>query len=246
MTAAPAWSRTAGALRALPGAAAGSPVGSALGSVVGGLVGGVLGAGFGLAARIRRNKPLHPAGAVGTAVLDVTRPAAELGVPLLATGGRHESLVRWSRSAGVPAPLPDVEGFAVRILDAGGGRPADLLFASSGEGAITRYTLLPRGPRSHGPLSTLLPVAGPTGPLLFLVEPLDDEDPPATWRLAVAGAGSDWRAVATITVTWGQDEDVRFDPVENQLPGTRQYPLVRMLREPAYAMARHGATARPS
>jgi hypothetical protein len=115
-----------------------------------------------------------------------------------------------------------VEGFALRVLDAGEGRPADLLFASAGDGALTRHTLLLRGPGSHGPLSTLLPVVGPTGSLMFLVEPLDDEDPPQLWRLLVADAGSDWRSVATVSVAWGHDQGVRFDPVENQLPGTRQ------------------------
>jgi len=142
--------------------------------------------------------------------------------------------------------LPDVEGFALRVLDAGEGRPADLLFASAGEGTVTRYTPLLRGPRSHGPLSTLLPVVGDTGSLMFLIEPLDDDDPPVRWRLLVADSGSFWRALATVTVSWGHDEAVRFDPVEHQLPGTRQYPLVRVLREPAYVMARLGATARPS
>lgn len=219
---------------------------AALATVPTALVGTVLGAGFGVAARVRRNKPLHPVGCVGSALLEVTTPAPRLGVPLFAVAGRYECLVRWSRSAGVPAPLPDVEGLALRVLDIGGGRPADLLFASAGEGSITRHTLLLRGPRSHGPLSTLLPVVGDTGSLMFLVEPLDDEDPPARWRLLVSDAGSDWRAVGTVDVTWGDDEAVRFDPVENQLPGTRQYPLVRVLREPAYAMARLGASARPS
>lgn len=218
----------------------------ALPTAVGSVLGGLLGAGFGVAAWVRRNKPLHPAGAVGRAHLEVTHPRPELGVPLLAQAGDHECLVRWSRSAGVPSPLPDVEGLALRILDGGDGAPADLLFASSGEGTVTRYTLVPRLPRSHGPLSTLLPVAGGAGALLFLVEPLDEEDPPETWRLSAAGAGSDWRAVATVRASWGPDEPVRFDPVENLLPGTRQYPLVRLLREPAYAMARRGATPRPS
>jgi len=223
-----------------------TPVVSAALRAPGAAVGAVLGAGFGLAARVRRNKPIHPAGSVGTAVLDVATPAPHLGVPLFAVAGRHDCLVRWSRSAGVPFPLPDVEGFALRVLDAGGGRPADLLFASSGEGPVTRYTPLLRGPRSHGPLSTLLPVVGDMRALMFLVEPLDDGDPPVRWRLLVDDDRSDWRAVATLIATWGQDEAVRFDPVENQLPGTRQYPLVRALREPAYAMARLAATARPS
>jgi hypothetical protein len=52
--------------------------------------------------------------------------------------------------------------------------------------------------------------------------------------------------LATLTVTWGPDEAVRFDPVLNVLPGTAQYPLVRVLREPAYARARSGDPAHPS
>ena len=229
MTAPPPPSRLAAA-RALPGAAAGA----------------ALGAAFGLAARVRRNKPIHPAGSVGSAVLEVTSPAPHLGLPLFADPGRHSCLVRWSRSAGVPSPLPDVEGLALRVRDAGGGRPADLLFASSGEGPLTRYVPSLRPPRGHGPLSTLLPVVGATGSLMFLVVPLGDEDPPVRWQLSVAEAGSPWRTVAALSVTWGPDEPVRFDPVANELPGTRQYPLVGTLREPAYLMARLGASARPS
>ena len=46
--------------------------------------GAVLGAAFGLAAVVRRTKPLHPHGKVGTAVLEVTDPLPELAIPLLA------------------------------------------------------------------------------------------------------------------------------------------------------------------
>ena len=221
----PAPSRVAQALAAVPGAA----------------VGAVIGAGIGVAARVRRDKPLHPSGQVGEAVLDVTSPAPELGVPLVAEVGRHSCLVRWSRSAGVPSPLPDVEGLALRVRDAGEGRPADLLFASAGTGPLTRYVLHLRGPRRHGPLSTLLPVQGATGWLVFLVEPLDGDDPPVRWRLAVARGRSAWRPLGTVTASWGFDEAVRFDPVLNLLPGTGQHPLVRELREPAYSRARRGA-----
>ena len=212
-----------------------------LAAVPGAAVGAVLGAGFGVAAAARRDKPLHPSGRVGEGVLDVTSPAPGLGVPLLGVAGRHHCLVRWSRSAGVPSPLPDVEGLALRERDAGEGRPADLLFASSGTGRATRFVLRLRGPRTHGPLSTLLPVLGATGWLVFLVEPLDDEDPPRQWRLAVARAAGPWHTLGTVAVSWGPDEDLRFDPVVNLLPGTGQHLLVRTLREPAYAKARHRA-----
>ena len=211
----------------------------------GAVVGAALGAGFGVAARVRRDKPLHPSGQVGEAALEVTSPAPDIGVPLVAEVGRHPCLVRWSRAAGVPSPLPDVEGLALRVCDAGDGRPADLLFASAGAGPFTRYVLRLRGPRRHGPLSTVLPVLGATGWLVFLVEPCDDADPPVRWRLAVAEGSSAWRSLGTVSATWGSDEVVRFDPVLNLLPGTGHHPLVRALREPAYARARDGV-ARPS
>ena len=210
------------------------------------VVGAVLGAGFGALARVRRTKPLHPAGQVGTAVLEVTAPAPQLGVPLLSAPARHECLVRWSRSAGVPSPLPDVEGLALRVTDRGDGRPADLLFAGSGRGRWTRHAVLLRGPHAHGPMSTLLPVLGPAGSLLLLVEPRDDDDPPVRWRLAVASAGGDWCAVGTVEVVWGPDQPIRFDPVLHPLPGTRHHPLLEALREPAYAAARSRAAARTS
>ena len=231
---------------ALPVAERSSRVGDTLGAIVGGVVGEVLGAGFGLAARVRRNKPIHPAGHVGAGVLEVTAPAPDLGVPLLAEPGSHACVVRWSRSAGVPSPLPDVEGFALRVDDAGEGAPSDLLLASSGVGLVTRYLPRVRWPRSHGPMSTLLPVQGRTGALDFLVEPLDDADPPVRWRLSVAEAGSPWHALGTVHVAWGPDQPIRFDPVEHPLPGARQYPFVARLRKPAYLRARLGAPLPPS
>jgi hypothetical protein len=164
----------------------------------------------------------------------------EFGVPLLAAMGSHRCTVRWSRSVGLPPPLPDIEGLAIRIEDP----RADLLFSATGTGPVSRFVLLPRGPRHHGAQSTLLPVASDAGGLVFKVEPLDDADPPARYDLAVARSGAQWRSVGSLQVQWGPDRPTRFDPVENILPGTAQYPLVRALREPAYLMARRGADAR--
>jgi hypothetical protein len=202
--------------------------------------GALLGAVFGAAAAVRRTKPLHPLGRVGSGVLEVTSPRRDLGVPLLAVAAEHRCTVRWSRSVGLPPPLPDIEGFAVRFADPA----ADILFSATGTGRFGRYLLVPRLAGRHGPQGTLLPVATDAGSLLLMVTPLDDAQPPTRWELALAQAGSDWVPVGTFRVEWGEDQPLRFDPVEHQLPGTSQYPLVARLREPAYAAARLGAEAR--
>jgi hypothetical protein len=217
---------------------------SRLGAVAGAAPGAVLGALFGAVALVRRTKPLHPQGSVGEGTLDVTFPQPELGVPLLAGEGRHRCTVRWSRAIGLPSPLPDFEGLAIRFDDP----KADLLFASTGTGAVTRFVLVPRLAGTHGPQTTLLPVASPSGSVMFRVTPLvqtaPTDGPPVRFELAVAHAGSDWSPVGMLDVRWGVDRPLRFDPVENLLAGTEQYPVVRFLREPAYFMARRGAEAR--
>ncbi len=215
-----------------------------LGAVAGAAPGALLGAVFGAAAMVRRTKPLHPQGHVGEGTVRITHPQAELGLPLLATEGSHSCTVRWSRAMGLPSPAPDFEGLAIRFEDP----VADLLFASTGTGAVTRFLLLLRQPGTHGPQTTLLPVASAGGgSLLFRVTPAEEaagDEPPTRFDLAVAQSGSSWTSVGELEVQWGPDRPMRFDPVENLLPGTEQYPLVRALREPAYFMARRGAAAR--
>lgn len=222
---------------------------SKLGAVAGAAPGALLGAVFGAAALVRRTKPLHPQGHVGEGTLRITFPRAELGVPLLAAEGGHECTVRWSRAIGLPRSMPDVEGLALRLHDP----VADLLFASTGTGTVTRFLLVPRAGGTHGPQTTLLPVASASGAsLMFRATPAEDsvgdgadgDEPPVRFDLAVAGSGTGWTTVGVLDVVWGEDRPMRFDPVENLLPGTEQYPVVRFLREPAYFMARRGSAAR--
>ncbi len=221
---------------------------SRLGTAAASLSGAALGAVFGAAAVVRRTKPLHPQGRVGDGGLEVTVPQPDLGVPLLADVGEHRCTVRWSRAMGLPRPLPDFEGLALRF-ESPGGEPADLLLASTGTGAVSRFVLVPRAPGRHGPQTTLLPVASRAGKsLMFQVTPAagtaPDEEPPTRFEVAVATSGSTWRTVGSLEVRWGPDRPMRFDPVEHLLPGTEQYPVVRVLREPAYLLARRGAAAR--
>ena len=217
--------------------------GQSLASAAGAVPGALLGAAAGVAAAVRRTKPLHPVGHVGDGVLRVTAPRPDLGVPLLATAGDRPCLARWSRAMGLPSPLPDFEGLALRFppeVDGGG----DVLLASTGTGRVDRHVLLLRRPGHHGPQSTLLPVATRAGGLLVRAMPEGDAEPPRRFRVGVALGSSDWHDVGELEVTWGADEPIRFDPVEHQLAGTWQYPVVTTLREPAYALARRFAPAR--
>jgi len=114
------------------------------------------------ASRLRGERAIHARGRTMTASVQVTG-SARTGAPLLDTPAEHEALVRVSRSAGLPLPLPDVLGLAVRVLDAHGpGAHQDLLLDSTLEPALLRRLPWPASVRPlHG---SLLPydVAGRT------------------------------------------------------------------------------------
>src|SRR4051794_36038915 len=86
-----------------------------------------------LAAAARRGKAVHPHGAVHRATLRVSGdPAAPGEARLLSEPGQHLAIVRFSRSVGLPRPLPDLLGLSIRIIDAyGAGRHQDLLLVTS-------------------------------------------------------------------------------------------------------------------
>jgi hypothetical protein len=87
-------------------------------------------AGFGLLARARGDRALHPNGVVWAATTTFVRPVP--GVMMLDESGPIDSVLRLSRAIGLPTAAPDILGFAVRLHDAdGSGRPVDLLLASS-------------------------------------------------------------------------------------------------------------------
>lgn len=67
--------------------------------------------------------------------------------------GRADALVRLSRGMGLPERLPDVLGLAVKIPALG----QDLLFATSGEDAVSRHLLFPASGFFRRPYSTVLP-----------------------------------------------------------------------------------------
>ena len=119
---------------------------------------------FRSASRLRGERAIHARGRTLTARVQVTG-SVRTGSPFLDQPAEHQALLRVSRSVGLPLPLPDVLGLAVRVLDAHSpGRHQDLLLDSTLEPALLRR--LPWPARNHlRPLhGSLLPydVAGRT------------------------------------------------------------------------------------
>lgn len=84
-----------------------------------------------VASKVRGERVIHPRGRTLAGGLAVTGGAGT-GAPLLDSPGSYDVLARFSRSAGLPEPLPDVLGLAVRVLDAHGpGAHQDLLLDST-------------------------------------------------------------------------------------------------------------------
>ena len=204
-----------------------------------GRVGGaVLAAAFGLAARLRGTRALHPVGFCGVGAFTIS-PGPPSGVVLLDDPGPHRCLGRWSRATGL-RDGPDVEGLAVHLRGAAAG---DLLFASTGTGALTRHVITLRGRRDHGPLTTLLPLSTARGPLLLRLDPVGgDDDLPTAYRLLVSAPLRPWHERGRLDVTW-TDADCtrRHHPVTRSPAGTWTHPFWARLREPSYAVSQQVA-----
>ncbi|WP_091363265.1 phosphodiesterase [Geodermatophilus telluris] len=207
---------------------------------------------LGTLARRRQGKPMHPRGAVLDAVLERSG-GPDWGVRWLTGPAREPAVVRLSRGAGLPAPLPDLLGLAVRLPT--GDRPVDLLLSSAGRGRRTRFLPVPRvdavtaygslmGYRS--PAGTLRLAAVPDGPRRVPSDPgpVAERAPGTVFRLLVArGAAGEWVPFARLTlgaVVDGLDPDVRFDAVRNPPPGLLADGPMARFRAPAYAAAREG------
>ncbi len=95
-------------------------------------------------------KPLHPRGSVVRATLRRFGAEETSGAAWLDHAGEDEAWVRQSRAVGLPPPAPDISGLAVRVAT-GHGRHGDLLFASTGLGRLTRFTLIPARPAHRTP-----------------------------------------------------------------------------------------------
>ena len=207
---------------------AGSASATAGGVVLQGLV-------RGLAAVRPAHKPMHPKGQVRHGRLFRRGATPPTGVPFLDEAGTVDVVVRESRAVGLPRPLPDVQGLAVRIPDPDGGH-GDLLFSTTGLGRLTRYVLTLSRTTYGRPMTTLLPYDTVAGPVVLAARASGE----SRLELAYAIGDGDWHHFADLLLSTRQpdDPDLTFDAVLNTVPGLEQYAAVRKLREPAYRMAR--------
>lgn len=184
---------------------------------------------FGAAAWLRRrHRALHPRGTAFAAELELG-PAAPAP---LGPGRSVPAVVRLSRGAGLPAPLPDVHGVAVKLPSLHGpGRDQDLLFATTWR----RHLLRPVRHAHTAEVSSILPFALPGGRReVFGLLPAEA----GRYRLASAPVGGTWGA------PWGElrlgrelpetvAEELRFHPFATA-PDLRPVGPFSELRKPAY------------
>jgi hypothetical protein len=201
-------------------------------------------------ARKRHGRPMHPRGAVFDAVLDRTGSVPPWGVPWLDEPARDDVVVRISRGAGLPAPLPDLLGLAIRVP---GDDPVDLLLTSTGRGRLTRLVPVPRRDAATA-YSSIMGYRSDAGVLRFAAVPDGSDTPsePAPLARAVLREGlrfsllaargrGPWRPFARLTVAVPRDPldgDIRFDAVLDPPPGLVPDGPIARLRLPAYARAR--------
>ena len=108
--------------------------------------------------RVRHPRPIHPRGLPLTGSVHWMPRSTRSGIRWIddpAAGERQPLEGRLSRSIGLPAPLPDVIGLALRMQTPEG--PADIELASTGSGVPLRFTLLLRSRPSPGVYGTLVP-----------------------------------------------------------------------------------------
>jgi hypothetical protein len=182
-------------------------------------------------------KPLHPRGSVVRGTLHRFGAEDRTGAAWLDQAGDDQVLVRQSRAVGLPSPVPDLFGLAVRVPTEGG-RHGDLLFASTGLGRLTRFTLTPARSPYARPLTSLLPYRAPAGAVLLSAVFHDETKVALAWAIGSGG----WHRFAELLLHNGPvdetDRPLSFDPVRNALPGLETYDWVRRLRQPAYTIAR--------
>lgn len=207
------------------------------------LAGAALGGVFGIAAVLRRGRPLHPKGIVFDAVIRRSGSPDAWGVEWLDSPGTDHGIARLSRSVGLPEQLPDIGGLAITFSGSDGERH-DVLLATTGLRTGTRLLLVPRRQPRSSSYGSLFPYLTPRGPVLLAAVPAAAVPVPGRlhFRLLAAGLTGPWREFGVLEL--GErpgtpaDEPLRFDPVLHLLPGLRWPEALAQLREPAYAAAR--------
>lgn len=217
-------------------------------------IGGVLAA----LAGARGAKAVHPHGVSyrGRLVIDGAARAPKQSV-LLRTAGEYTALMRFSRSVGMPRPIPDLLGLSVRVLDAyGPDEHQDFLLVSSIDRPVLHHFFVPATDVQQRPYSSSLPFRA--GDDTFLMGVLPDERSPRpqgddefdrlqraaetgrlTFGLAIAPMAGRFHRVGSLHVGERLPQSVdalRFNPL-NCGGGLQLTGVINRLRDYAYPLS---------
>lgn len=131
-------------------------------------------------ARLRGGKAVHPHGASYAARLQIDgAAAAPEASSLLSTRAQWPSIVRFSRSLGLPRPLPDLLGMSIRVLGAyGAGAHQDFMLVTSVDLPVLHHVFLPAGDVQQRPYSSSLPYRAGNRTFLIGTRPVADSPRP--------------------------------------------------------------------
>jgi hypothetical protein len=152
--------------------------------------------------------------------------------------------VRLSRGVGIPDPLPDLLGFALRIVDAyGQGHHQDLLLSTTSARPRLRYAFVPTRDPFKRIYTSLLPYRVNGRRCQVIAVPGQAADGPGRFDLFLRYGRSGNEPLARVTLIGPHEqpdgEDIGFDPGNT---GDRIFldGLVNRLRLPAYRGSRRG------
>jgi hypothetical protein len=191
------------------------------------------GAVFGGLSALRRARIFHPHGTarLGTVTVD---PGDH---PLHVLAGTHDAIVRTSRGVGLPSPVPDVHGVAIKLLNAhGAGAHQDLLLVSSAAPMGARHLLVPVVEQLAEPhYSSLVRYRSANGER-FLIGGAHDGD--ERFVLSTATVLSAWSVVGVVELGDALDDEasgaLRFSPWHTG-GGLTPVGVLNRLRRGAYA-----------
>ena len=209
-------------------------------------------------AAARGGKAVHPVGVVYGATLIIDGAAeAPVGSRLLATPAEHPVLMRFSRSLGVPRPIPDLLGVSLRVPDAyGPGDHQDFMLVSSVDRPVLHHIFVPASDAQQRPYSSSLPYrAGDERFIVGVVPDASSPRPPGddefqrleraaatgglTFGLVVAPIGGRFRRVGTLRVQERMPHSIdalRFNPF-NCGGGMAPAGFLNRLRDYAYPLS---------
>jgi hypothetical protein len=201
---------------------------------------------------------VHPHGVVHEARLVVDGSLeAPTGAELLDTPGEHRAIMRFSRSLGLPRPLPDLLGVALRVLDAyGEGRHQDVLAVSSVDLPVLHHGFVPAADVQQRPYTSSLPYRAAGRRFLLGIVPDRTSPRPdggdeldrlaraaatgrLTFGLAVAAVNGRFRVVGTLHVGRRLPDELdalRFNPF-NCGGGLAPDGVLNRLRDYAYPLS---------